>query len=52
MKHKGFDLVTAAIHEIMGMDVQMVVLGTGDWNYEEAFRHRLRTSTPAASPPT
>ena len=39
VRHKGFDLVTAAIHEIMGMDVQMVVLGTGEWNYEEAFRH-------------
>ena len=38
VKHKGFDLVTASIHEIMGMDVQMVVLGTGDWNYEESFR--------------
>ncbi|BDF71622.1 glycogen synthase [Oscillospiraceae bacterium] len=38
VKHKGFDLVTAAVHEIMGMDVQMVVLGTGDWNYEESFR--------------
>ena len=23
----------------MGMNVQMVVLGTGDWQYEEAFRH-------------
>lgn len=39
VKHKGFDLVTASIHEIMGMNAQMVVLGTGDWNYEEAFRH-------------
>lgn len=39
VKHKGFDMVTACIHEIMDMDVQMVVLGTGDWNYEEAFRH-------------
>ena len=38
VKHKGFDLVAAAIHDIMAMDVQMVVLGTGDWNYEEAFR--------------
>ena len=36
--HKGFNLVTAAIHDIMAMDVQMVVLGTGDWGYEEAFR--------------
>jgi starch synthase len=37
--HKGFSMVTDALHEIMGMDVQMVVLGTGDWQYEEAFRH-------------
>ena len=37
--HKGFDLVTAALPEIMDMEVQMVVLGTGDWNYEQAFRH-------------
>ena len=35
---KGFSLVTDAIHDIMGLDVQMVVLGTGDWQYEEAFR--------------
>ena len=37
--HKGFSLVTDVLHEIMGLDVQMVVLGTGDWQYEEAFRH-------------
>ena len=36
--HVSQPSVTAAIHEIMGMDVQMIVLGTGDWNYEEAFR--------------
>ena len=36
--HKGFSMVTDAIHEIMAMNVQMVVLGTGDWQYEEAFR--------------
>ena len=39
VKHKGFELVASSIHDIMGMDVQMVVLGTGDWNFEEAFRH-------------
>lgn len=38
VSHKGFDLVTAALHDIMAMDVQMVVLGTGDWKFEEAFR--------------
>ena len=42
VKHKGFDLVTSALHDIMGMDVQMVVLGTGDWNYEETFRQAQR----------
>jgi len=39
VSHKGFELVASALPEIMGMDVQMVVLGTGDWNFEEAFRH-------------
>ena len=39
VSHKGFDLVVEALPEIMGMDVQMVVLGTGDWAYEEAFRN-------------
>lgn len=39
VKHKGFDLVKDALGQIMDMDVQLVVLGTGDWNYEEAFRH-------------
>ena len=38
MGHKGFSLVTDALHDIMGLDVQMVVLGTGEWQYEEAFR--------------
>ncbi len=36
--HKGFALVSEVLHNIMELDVQVVVLGTGDWNYEEAFR--------------
>lgn len=40
--HKGFSLITDVLHEIMGMNVQMVVLGTGDWQYEEAFRQAQR----------
>lgn len=36
--HKGFDLVIHVLHEIMAMGVQMVVLGTGEAHYEEAFR--------------
>ena len=31
-----------ALHSIMDMDVQMVVLGTGSWNYEEAFRNAAK----------
>ena len=38
VSHKGFDMVAAALHQIMGCNLQMVVLGTGDWNYEAAFR--------------
>lgn len=40
--HKGFALVTDVLHQIMEMDVQMVVLGTGDWQYEECFRNAQR----------
>jgi starch synthase len=35
--HKGIDLVAAALNEIMDMDVQFVVLGRGDWHYEQLF---------------
>lgn len=34
---KGIDLVLRVIHEILAMDVQLVVLGTGDWKYENAL---------------
>ncbi len=37
--HKGFSLVSDTLQQIMAMDVQMVVLGTGEWQFEEAFRH-------------
>ena len=37
--HKGFSMVAEALDRIMDMDVQMVVLGTGEWQYEEAVRH-------------
>ena len=51
--HKGFSLVTDALHEIMAMNVQMVVLGTGDWQYEAAFREgaaKLRWYSDDTSP--
>lgn len=35
---KGLDLVNAVIDEILSMDVQFIVLGTGDDMYENNFR--------------
>ena len=35
---KGIDLLLNVIHEILSMDLQLVVLGTGDWKYENALR--------------
>ena len=38
VSHKGFDLISQALNDIMALDVQMVVLGTGEARYEETFR--------------
>jgi len=35
--HKGFDLILSAIDSIMQEDLQFVVLGTGDWNFEQGL---------------
>ena len=37
--HKGFELICQAFNGIMDMDVQFVLLGTGEWGYEEFFRN-------------
>lgn len=36
---KGFDIIEDAMNELMGMDIQLVVLGTGEEKYENMFRH-------------
>ncbi|MGN1060890.1 MAG: glycogen synthase [Candidatus Coproplasma sp.] len=38
VSHKGLDLVTNVIEEILRDDVQFVLLGTGDYQYESYFR--------------
>ncbi|MBE6185484.1 MAG: glycogen synthase, partial [Bacillus sp. (in: Bacteria)] len=38
VEQKGIDLVLRVIHEMMKMNVQLVILGTGDAQYEEAFK--------------
>jgi starch synthase len=37
-KQKGLDLVTRVLHEVLEDDVQVVVLGTGDHQFENYFR--------------
>lgn len=36
---KGFDLIDHVFGEIMNLDVQVVVLGTGEYRYENMFKH-------------
>jgi len=38
VEQKGLDLVAGVIHEILQMDLQLVILGTGDSQYENLFR--------------
>ena len=39
VSHKGLDLVRAVLDEFLGgTDVQMVVLGSGEWQYEQFFK--------------
>ena len=37
--HKGFELISQAFDKLMDLDVQFVLLGTGEWGYEEFFRN-------------
>lgn len=36
---KGLDLVAAVMDDLMAMDIQFVVVGTGEEKYENMFRH-------------
>ena len=36
---KGFDIIAEAMGELMNMDIQLIVLGTGDSKYEEMFKN-------------
>ena len=38
-KQKGLDLVKRVLDEVMSKDVQMIVLGTGDKEYEDFFKY-------------
>jgi starch synthase len=38
-KQKGFDLVKRVLEEVLSNDVQVIVLGTGEKEFEDFFRH-------------
>ncbi|MEG0075986.1 MAG: glycogen synthase GlgA [Eubacterium sp.] len=38
VEQKGLDLIAAVIHEILQMNLQLVILGTGDSHYENLLR--------------
>ncbi len=37
VKHKGFDLVTRVLEELLAADLQIVILGSGEWEFESYF---------------
>ncbi|MCL2189836.1 MAG: glycogen synthase GlgA [Defluviitaleaceae bacterium] len=39
VEQKGLDIVAVILDELMSMDVQLVILGTGESRYENLFRH-------------
>ncbi len=41
-EHKGIDLIAAVLDEILSGDVQLVVLGRGEWKYEQIFQQARR----------
>ncbi|MGI6213962.1 MAG: glycogen synthase GlgA [Christensenellales bacterium] len=43
--HKGLDLVTCVLQDILNMGIQMVILGTGEKEYEIALRRMMAERT-------
>lgn len=39
---KGLDLIECVLNEILSDDLRLIVLGTGDWRYEEMFLEAKR----------
>ncbi len=40
VSHKGLDLICKVFDQIMDLHCQFVVLGSGDWNYEQFFEQK------------
>ncbi len=37
VSHKGLDLVKCILEELLGEDIQVIILGKGDWQFESYF---------------
>ncbi len=42
VNHKGFDLIKCVFEELAASKVQIVVLGSGEWEYENFFREMAK----------
>ncbi len=40
VSHKGVDLISAVLDDMLGDDIQVVIVGTGDWKYEQFLRDK------------
>ena len=45
VKHKGFDLVKCVFEELLKADLQFVILGSGEWEFETFF-HEMASKYP------
>ncbi len=45
VSHKGIDLVKAAFEKMLGLGVQFVILGSGEWEFENFF-HQMSVLHP------
>ena len=42
VSHKGLDLIGQVFDQMMDLNCQFVVLGSGDWNYEQFFEQKRK----------
>ena len=49
VKHKGLDLVKCVFEELLKADLQFVILGSGEWEFETFFHERRCKITPIRS---
>ena len=47
---KGFDLIAAVLNELLQLDLQLIILGTGEYRYEELFKTAAKAFPEKVSP--